>query len=218
MPLCSTAFPLTPPCPGLTYGDSVRTRVGSAPRRRNDEARTVTGGAGGGAGPGAMDGRRGEEGGKDNTPPEGFTALFNGKDLDGWQGAIQIDKRLKLKGEELDKGPEGGRREDPAALEGRGRRARQRRPGLQPGHGQGLRQHRAVRGLEDRAQGRQRHLPARRAAGANLGLGRPGRQPRRGQGQGLRRPVEQPQGVEGPATRARRPTRPPANGTHSTSS
>ena len=41
--------------------------------------------------------------GKDNTPPAGFEALFNGKDLDGWQGAIQIDKRLKLKGDELTK-------------------------------------------------------------------------------------------------------------------
>jgi hypothetical protein len=40
---------------------------------------------------------------KDNTPPEGFKALFNGKDLDGWQGAIRIDQRLKLKGEELEK-------------------------------------------------------------------------------------------------------------------
>jgi hypothetical protein len=39
---------------------------------------------------------------KDNTPPEGFKALFNGKDLDGWQGAIQIDKRQALKGEELE--------------------------------------------------------------------------------------------------------------------
>jgi hypothetical protein len=34
-------------------------------------------------------------------PPKGFTALFNGKDLTGWQGAIQIDKRLKMKPEEL---------------------------------------------------------------------------------------------------------------------
>jgi hypothetical protein len=40
---------------------------------------------------------------KDNTPPKGFTALFNGKDLDGWQGAIRIDERLKLKGEALAK-------------------------------------------------------------------------------------------------------------------
>jgi hypothetical protein len=44
-----------------------------------------------------------EEKKKDNIPPEGFMALFNGKDLDGWQGAIRIDQRLKLKGEELEK-------------------------------------------------------------------------------------------------------------------
>ncbi len=25
---------------------------------------------------------------KDNTPPEGFTALFNGKDLTGWKGLV----------------------------------------------------------------------------------------------------------------------------------
>jgi hypothetical protein len=40
---------------------------------------------------------------KDNAPPKGFTALFNGKDLDGWQGAIRIDQRLKLSGEALEK-------------------------------------------------------------------------------------------------------------------
>jgi hypothetical protein len=44
-----------------------------------------------------------EEKPKDNTPPKGFTALFNGKNLDGWQGAIRIDKRLALKGDELAK-------------------------------------------------------------------------------------------------------------------
>jgi hypothetical protein len=33
---------------------------------------------------------------KDNTPPAGFQMLFNGKDLTGWQGEIQIDKRLKM--------------------------------------------------------------------------------------------------------------------------
>lgn len=32
----------------------------------------------------------------DNTPPPGFKALFNGKDMSGWQGAIQINERLKL--------------------------------------------------------------------------------------------------------------------------
>ena len=32
---------------------------------------------------------------KDNTPPEGFTALFNGKDLTGWQGVVPINQRGK---------------------------------------------------------------------------------------------------------------------------
>jgi len=32
---------------------------------------------------------------KDNTPPEGFTALFNGKDLTGWQGLVEFHKRDK---------------------------------------------------------------------------------------------------------------------------
>jgi 3-keto-disaccharide hydrolase len=32
----------------------------------------------------------------DNKPPAGFTALFNGKDLSGWQAAIPINKRLGM--------------------------------------------------------------------------------------------------------------------------
>jgi hypothetical protein len=32
----------------------------------------------------------------DDHPPPGFRALFNGKDLGGWEGAIQIDRRLKM--------------------------------------------------------------------------------------------------------------------------
>jgi hypothetical protein len=32
---------------------------------------------------------------KDNTPPEGYTALFNGKDLTGWQGLVEFPKRDK---------------------------------------------------------------------------------------------------------------------------
>jgi len=39
---------------------------------------------------------------KDNTPPPGFIALFNGKDLTNWQGTIQLNKRLKLSGQELE--------------------------------------------------------------------------------------------------------------------
>ncbi|HEV3145008.1 MAG TPA: DUF1080 domain-containing protein [Gemmataceae bacterium] len=37
----------------------------------------------------------------DNQPPAGFTALFNGKDVTGWQGVIPISKRLKMSPEEL---------------------------------------------------------------------------------------------------------------------
>jgi 3-keto-disaccharide hydrolase len=40
---------------------------------------------------------------KDNTPPKGFTALFNGKDLTNWQGLIAINQRAKLTPDELAK-------------------------------------------------------------------------------------------------------------------
>src|SRR3982750_2432116 len=35
--------------------------------------------------------------GKDNTPPEGFVALFNGKDLEGWKGLMKapLDNPIK---------------------------------------------------------------------------------------------------------------------------
>lgn len=36
----------------------------------------------------------------DNTPPEGFAALFNGKDLEGWQGLIELPKREKMSPEQ----------------------------------------------------------------------------------------------------------------------
>jgi hypothetical protein len=32
---------------------------------------------------------------KDNTPPEGFTALFNGRDLDGWKGLLKVENPFK---------------------------------------------------------------------------------------------------------------------------
>jgi hypothetical protein len=39
-----------------------------------------------------------------NVPPEGFTALFNGKDLTGWQGLVKnIRDRKKMSKEELEK-------------------------------------------------------------------------------------------------------------------
>jgi hypothetical protein len=38
----------------------------------------------------------------DNTPPEGFTPLFNGKDLDGWKGLVaNPPKRAKMSPDEL---------------------------------------------------------------------------------------------------------------------
>src|SRR5690349_2141360 len=51
-----------------------------------------------------------EEAKKDNAPPEGFVALFNGKDLSGWKGLMDpkkgLDnpfKRAKVSPEELAK-------------------------------------------------------------------------------------------------------------------
>lgn len=38
----------------------------------------------------------------DNTPPPGFTALFNGKDLTGWQGLVEIKNRAKMSKEEYE--------------------------------------------------------------------------------------------------------------------
>jgi hypothetical protein len=47
---------------------------------------------------GGMAVTRAEEkaGPKDNTPPPGFIALFNGKDLTGWQGLVTVPQRKKL--------------------------------------------------------------------------------------------------------------------------
>ena len=39
----------------------------------------------------------------DNKPPEGYTALFNGKNLDGWQGLVELPERRKHTPEELAK-------------------------------------------------------------------------------------------------------------------
>src|SRR3989304_1160066 len=38
---------------------------------------------------------------EDNTPPPGFKALFNGKDLTGWQGLVEIKERSKHTPEKL---------------------------------------------------------------------------------------------------------------------
>ena len=38
---------------------------------------------------------------QDNTPPPGFTSLFNGRDLTGWQGLVEPPQRAKLTPEQL---------------------------------------------------------------------------------------------------------------------
>lgn len=43
----------------------------------------------------------GGEKSKDNTPPPGFTALFNGKDLTNWQGLVTLPQRKKLGEDQL---------------------------------------------------------------------------------------------------------------------
>ena len=40
---------------------------------------------------------------QDNKPPAGFVALFNGKDLSGWQGLVELPQRAKLTPDELRK-------------------------------------------------------------------------------------------------------------------
>ena len=40
---------------------------------------------------------------EDNKPPAGFKALFNGKDLTGWQGLVELPQRAKLSPEQLAK-------------------------------------------------------------------------------------------------------------------
>lgn len=37
-----------------------------------------------------------------NVPPEGFTALFNGKDLTNWQGVVQYNQQLKMNPDQLE--------------------------------------------------------------------------------------------------------------------
>jgi hypothetical protein len=50
----------------------------------------------------ASDIHAGEKAGpKDNMPPKGFTALFNGTDLTNWQGLVELPWRKKLGPEEL---------------------------------------------------------------------------------------------------------------------
>jgi hypothetical protein len=59
--------------------------------------------AGNGSSVHAQKGGKGDKGppAADNSPPKGFKLLFNGKDLDGWQGLIALPQRMKLKPDEL---------------------------------------------------------------------------------------------------------------------
>ena len=89
---------------------------------------------------------------KAHTPPKGFTALFNGKDLTGWHGMPHFDPyKLAAMPEDERKAQiekwTDGRQE---ALDGRERRTGQRRQGRLPDHRQGLRRHRAADRLQDR--------------------------------------------------------------------
>jgi hypothetical protein len=38
---------------------------------------------------------------KDNKPPRGFKAIFNGRDLEGWQGLVEIPQRERLTKEQF---------------------------------------------------------------------------------------------------------------------
>ncbi len=50
---------------------------------------------------GALGAQEEKAGPNDNKPPEGFQALFNGKDLTGWQGAVPFGDRAKLSPDQL---------------------------------------------------------------------------------------------------------------------
>ncbi len=136
-------------------------------------------------------------------PPAGFVALFNGRDLAGWYGLPHIDpaKLAAMSADERAQKRAADAVEFTQALERRERRAGQRRQRAVCHHRPRLRRHRAAPRVQDRRQGRQRHLPARHAAGADLGHDRGRRQVEAWRRQGLRRPVEQHagRGRQGPA-------------------
>lgn len=48
----------------------------------------------------ALPSQAGDKSSKDNTPPPGFEALFNGKDLTNWQGLVELPKKQKMSPEE----------------------------------------------------------------------------------------------------------------------
>jgi hypothetical protein len=58
------------------------------------------------AGLGARAAEEEKAGPKDNTPPPGFKLLFNGKNLDGWQGLVTVKDRARMTPEERRKAQE----------------------------------------------------------------------------------------------------------------
>ena len=125
-------------------------------------------------------------------PPEGFRAIFNGKDLTGWHG-LNPHSVAKLTGEKREANLKQQRAEFPKhwrvengelVNDGNGPLRHDRR---------GVRRHRVAHRIQDRAEGRQRHLSARHAAGADLGLepGLRSQEPDPQTAPGLRRPVQQ---------------------------
>ena len=134
--------------------------------------------------------------------PDGFTVLFNGKDLSGWRGrpggggvfSPYVEAKFTPEEREAKRKEWNADRDlhwsvDPASgeLVSDGR-------GCAPGDGEGVRRLRVPRRLEaDAAERRFRHLPPRFPAGADLGSCESARAAERRR-QGVGRPVEQQPG------------------------
>ena len=123
-------------------------------------------------------GRRRLGPGRRPAPPKGFTALFNGKDLAGWHGMPHFNPYdlAKMPDDKRKAGIEAWTADAVAALDGRPRRAGQRRQRGLLDHGPRVRRRRIAHRVQDRRQGRQRHLPPSHAASSDLGLHEGGRQ------------------------------------------
>ena len=159
-------------------------------------------------------------GAADPQPPKGFTALFNGKDLTGWHGMPHFDPY------KLAAMPEDERKAQIAKWTEDAKKHWTVENGelVNDGNGAYLTTDKEYGDIEllidykTVAEGRQRHLSAGHAAGADLGLHQGRRQvgPRRRQG--LRRPVEQQPRTPPARTRSSWPTSRSASGTASASS
>ena len=68
----------------------------------------------------SLDAAEEKAGPKGNMPPPGFTALFNGRDLTGWQGLGRAAATEEAEARRAGRKAEGGQREIPAALDRQG--------------------------------------------------------------------------------------------------